>query len=392
MTGSTPFPIASTITADDLHHDPYAVADRLRDTEPVAWADQLGMWLVVRRDDIEAILRDTATYSSVEAASPVMATFGEQMLNADPPQHKAHRTPCTWPFRPRSVEDHWQGLVVKHVDDLLDGLGSARQPGTAELRTALARPLVVRTIRDVIGLPASVEEIDRWYVAFADSLADFDGGGPARAQAHAAVDELRRRLEPTLDRAADSESGTLLATLVDDGVDADQAFRNVLIVLFGAVETTESLIANALWLMLGDRPASSWGTCDDKELAVAIEETTRFEPAVQTLTRFTTRPTRLNGVEIPAGQLVQCLVGGANRDPSCYSDPTRIDFARQQRRHLGYGYGIHYCLGADLARLEARVALRRLFERFPTLHLDRQRSTAPKGAEFRKPDALWVRW
>ena len=174
-----------------------------------------------------------------------------------------------------------------------------------------------------------------------------------------------------------------------------EMIANLLIVLFGGIETTESMIGNALWAALS-HPAIARTLAANPDPAMiegVIEESMRWEPAVQSCTRFTTEAVEIRGVEISAGETVQCMLGAANRDPAHFPDPDRFDPDRPNARdHLAFGAGRHFCLGASLARIEAEQALARVFGALPGVRLDLERAARPCGHEFRTSAAVWVRW
>ena len=172
-----------------------------------------------------------------------------------------------------------------------------------------------------------------------------------------------------------------------------EIIANLLIVLFGGIETTESMIGNALWAVLSHPAIARTVVADPAKVEAVIEESMRWDPAVQSCTRFTTEPVEIRGVQIPANETVQCMLGAANRDPDHFPDPDRFDPGRANAGdHLAFGAGRHFCLGASLARIEAEQALVRVLGGLPGLRLDPSRPTRPYGHEFRTPPAVWVLW
>ena len=153
------------------------------------------------------------------------------------------------------------------------------------------------------------------------------------------------------------------------------------------------MLASTLWALLG-HPAQLEAVRSNPDLLTqAIEEALRWEPPVQSCTRFVMRPVVVQGVELAPGEMVQCMVGAANRDPEHFTDPNAFDLERANARdHLSFATGKHFCLGAALARLEGEVGLRILFERLPGLRLDPAQPSSPRGHEFRSPPTLHVQW
>jgi cytochrome P450 len=218
------------------------------------------------------------------------------------------------------------------------------------------------------------------------------GGGDPSPRARGALEAFGQRVDEHL--AADGPS-LLRAVAGDPAHDLarDELVSNAALIMFGGIETTESMILNALWLFLShpeqlallrERPAL---------LENAIEESLRCEAAVASFERFATRDTMLGDAAVRAGDAVTVLAGPANRDASFFPDPDRFDITRPNaRHHLAFAAGPHVCLGMHLARLEARVAVAAVLEQLPGLQLDAARSVPPSGLVFRKPEALVVRW
>jgi len=384
------FPLGATVTREQLSTDPYAVFHRLRPSEPVSWAPAIGQWLVTSRAIGMDVLRDPERFRTDEPSSPIRDTFGPQMLSSEGEVQRRYKLACAPPFNARAVEES-RALVQSVVD-----ARAAQLPrtGAVELRAAYAAPIAVATIARVIGLPASLDDhLREWYDTFADALMNYERDADTRSRAQAAVRAFREAIAPRL-AAPDASEQTLLASLARAYprlLDDREIGSNALIVLFGGIETTEALIANAIWALLTHPEALARARASDDDLDRCIEETLRWEPAVQTCTRYVPEPCTLHGVAIPAGALVQVMLGGMNRDPAHYADPDRFaPWRTETTPHSAFGFGRHFCLGAALAKLEARLAVRRLFDDFPALALDVAHTRPPMGHEFRKPGALVV--
>jgi cytochrome P450 len=380
---------AVPIDPAELDHNPYPVLHRLRNESPVAWVEPARMWFVTRYDDVVEVLRDPDRFSTDASGSTIRDTFGRQMLSAEGDDQRRFKSACAGPFTARAVRDEAGPAVARITAGLIDRFAAR---GRAELRSELAAPLALATVAMVLGLSEEYHPaIRHWYDAFARALANFHWDETVRREGQEAVAAFRDLVEPAL-----PNSPGLLGTLARAHprlLSDDEIVRNSLIVLFGGIETTEAMVLNALWALLNDPPSLAAVETDRSLLPGAIEEAMRWEPAVQTCTRHATTRTVLRGSAIAAGDIVQCMLGGANRDPAVFLDPDRFDIRRvNAAEHLSFGAGRHYCLGAALARLEARVALETLMERCPLLALDPDTTAAPYGSEFRKPPALPVIW
>jgi cytochrome P450 len=355
------------------------------------------MWLVTRRDDVLAILRDPETFSTDHPASPIRDTFGAQMLSAEGESQRRFKSACAPPFNRRAVDVDAVPIVNVRVQRLLADMARGAPNEPVNLRAALAAPLALTVVADVIGIPEEMHDrIRKWYDAFAASLATHDSNSAARQHGRNSAAAFREAVAPMIAEIATDPDETLLGHLVRQApasrLSDDEILSNALIVLFGGIETTEAALLNALWALLTHDDARTASIADDVMLEPAIEESLRWEPAVQTCTRYAVRDVSVRGVAIAQGEIVQCMIGGANRDPEHFDDPDRFVISRPNAGdHVAFGFGRHYCLGAALARVEARVAIRGLCERWPRVRLDATRDSSPRGHEFRKPPELWVR-
>ncbi len=396
------FPLGARLTLAELEAHPYPALKRLREHEPVSWVPALGMWMVTRYRDVDAVLRDPQTYTTDSSRSTIRDTFGRQMLSVDGPDQKRYKTESQPTFNARSIRDLWAEPVERWCRERVNELVNRHR---CELMKEVARPLSLATMGLVLGLPSEdLPRVHGAYQRFEQALANFDGDPQIRRQAQEAAAELRTYLEQRLAAAREGPpdppphdpSASLIgrfARLAPDRLSPSEAVANLLIILFGGIETTEAMIGNAVWSLLEHPEALDRVRRDPKLADATIEESLRWEPAVQSCTRHTTREVELAGVTLPPDATVQCMIGGANRDPEIFPEPDRFDIDRPNRtRHLSFGLGSHFCLGAQLARLETRTVLTAILESWPSLGLDSERPSAPRGHEFRKPPELWLRW
>ena len=385
------FPLGSAVTRAQLDADPYPVFARLRAVEPVTWAAALGQWFVTRHDIAMEVLRDHERFRTDDVSSPIHDTFGAQLLSTEGDLQRRYKLACAPPFNARAVEESRalvETIVARHAQRLARGT-------SVELRSAYAAPVALATIARVIGLPETLDaQLREWYDTFADALMNYERDPQVRTRAHAAVQAFHAAIAPRLSAPAAADRSLLAGLarahprMLSDG----EIGANALIILFGGIETTEGLIANALWALLTHPHALARARGSDDDLDRCIEESLRWEPAVQTATRYAASDLELHGAAIPRGAVVQCMLGAMNRDPAQLADPDRFDPWRPDMpAHSAFGFGRHYCLGAALARLEARVAIRRLLTDHPAIALDPARCRPPVGREFRKVDALVVR-
>jgi cytochrome P450 len=381
------FPVGAAATLEELDADPRPLSARLRAHEPVSWLPVLDGWLVTRRDLALQVMRDPETFTVADARFSTGQVVGPSMLTLDGDEHRRHREPFAAPFRKAAVRERFATGVAADVDRRLEALAPA---GGAELRRGLAGPLAVTTMARALGIAdADTEALLGCYDAIVAAVDDITAGRPLPAGGRAAYTELAAALSPALD------GGSLLAAAAGaaGGLEREQVLSNAAVLLFGGIETTEGMIANAVAHLLGHRDQLALVRAEPARLANALEESLRLEPAAAAIDRYATAGVVLAGAAIARGDLVRVSISAANRDPATFPDPDRFDVRRENaRRHIAFAHGPHVCLGMHLARLEALTALERLLARFPGLRLDDGPAPRPRGVIFRKPAAVNVRW
>jgi len=384
------FPLGAAVTLAQLEADPHPVLARLREHEPVSWLPALGGWLVCRRDLAMGVMRDAETFTVDDPRFSTGRVVGPSMLTLDGTAHKRHRDPFARPFRLAAVRERFTAPVAAEADRLIDAIAPA---GAAELRRELAGPLATAAVMHALGLAdASTAQVLGWYDAIVASVTQITAGRPPTEAGRRGFEELRAAIEPALERAPET---SLVAAAASDGggLERGEVVSNAAVLLFGGIETTEGMIANAIAHLLAHPDQLAAVRAEPELLANAIEESLRLEPAAAVIDRYATRDAELAGAQIRERELVVVSIAGANRDPSAFPDPDRFDVRRENAKlHAAFAHGPHVCIGMHLARLEAHTAVARVLERLPGLRLDPDRPPAPRGLVFRKPDALRVRW
>lgn len=374
------FPIGAAATLAELETDPHPLLARLRAAEPVSWLPVLGGWLVTRHDLAQSVLRAASDFTVDDPRFSTAAVVGPSMLSLDGAEHNRHRAAFAPDFKPRQVRERYGDFVAAETRRLVDGF---RDAGRAELRRGLAGPLAVAVVTEALGLGRTdAAAVLGWYDAIVSAVTDISAGrvsDPAGAQAFG---ELR-----------DSIAASIAAAHGDSGLSVDELVSNAAVLMFGGIETTEGEIVNLALHLLSAPDQLALVRSDPTLLDNALEESVRLEPAAAVVDRYATRDAVLGGASIAAGDLVTVSLAGANRDPAVFASPDRFDARRANaRQHLAFAHGPHFCVGADLARLEVRTAVRALLD-LPGLRLDEaQPAPAARGLVFRKPPALHVRW
>ncbi|MBL1104053.1 cytochrome P450 [Streptomyces sp. 5-8] len=351
----------------------------LRDAGPVRYDEKQEVWQVLDHETVATVLADPATYSSdLSALAPTQSDFETftqgNFVGMDPPEHRKLRTLVSQAFTPRVV----QGLgprIEAVCDRLLDAVADRDR---FDLVDALAYPLPIIVIAELLGIPA---EEHRLFQEWASVLFGGDqlGEAPDMADLERALEAIAptvremngymlehiraRRADP-----GDDLTSRLIAAEVDGVRLADQEMVGfVALLLVAGHITTTALLGNAAVTFDRHPGTDAALRSDPARIPAAVEEVLRWLPPFPELGRRVTRPVTLGGHDLPADTLLMAHLGVANRDPARFAAPDVLDIARTPNPHLTFGHGIHFCFGAPLARLEARIALRKLHERFRIL-------------------------
>jgi cytochrome P450 len=314
------------------------------------------------------------------------------MLTRDGAEHRRHREPFVVPFRRGAVHARFAQVVAGETERLIDAMAPA---GEAELRRALAGPLAVAVVTHALGIQdADAAAVLGWYDRIVAAVTDITAGRPLDGGGRDAYAALSDAIGPALDR---EPAASLLAAAAaagkPGGLERERVISNAAVLLFGGIETTEGMIANAVWHLLSHPRELARVQASPDRLTNAIEESLRLEPAAAIVDRYATADVEIGGAAIACGELVRVSIAAANRDPEEFAAPNRFDVGRANaRKHLAFAHGPHACIAMHLARLEAHTAVQRLLARLPDLHLDPDRPTAPRGLVFRKPPELHVLW
>jgi cytochrome P450 len=356
--------------------NPYPYYDMLRSAAPVLYWDVWGIWFLSRYDDCSALLRDSRLghgQNSGEPPAEQRALFemqGHWMLIKNPPDHTRLRGLVHKAFTPRIVEQ-MRGRIQGIADGLLDRVADA---GKADLIADLAYPLPVTVIAELLGIPAEDhQEFHGWSDHLARSL-DLTDDPEVYNRASRAAADLTEYLRDLIARRRRQPREDLLSALIqaEEGggrLTEAELYATVALLLLAGHETTINLIGNGTLALL--RNPDQLGRLRENPALIrpAIEELLRYDGPVQMTSRMALEDVELRGQTIRAGQQVAFLLGAANHDPERFAAPQQLDIGREPNQHLGFANGIHYCLGAPLARLEGQIAINTLLERMPDLEL-----------------------
>jgi cytochrome P450 len=372
----------------ELRADPYPLFRRLREEDPVHWSGGLRAWVLTRYDDVRLALNDPRlsadritpfadhlgadSAGAGEGGAPLAAfarALGLWAVFRDPPDHTRLRAAMNRAFVSDAVE-----RLRPTIEALVDGLIDRAAPrGRMDLVADFAYPLPVAVIGRLLGVPAA--DFDR-LKAWSDDLATVVGTALATPDKYAraagswqamrdyfAAHIAARRAAPPADALGDM----LRAQREDARFGDEELIANAVLLLFAGHETTTNLIANGVLALFRNPRERARLAAEPALAASAVEEFLRYDGPVQAVTRVAREEVAIGKRRVRRGERLVLVLNAANRDPAQFPEPDRLDIAREPNRHIAFGYGIHFCLGAPLARLEAAIALPRLLARLPEL-------------------------
>jgi cytochrome P450 len=372
--------IVAFLISPDVRAEPWRLYAKLRGRYPVRRIPP-GIWLISSHEDVARIARDPrlsvdegkSKWPPTNMSGPFNETLGSSMLFLDPPDHDRLRRLVARQFTPRRIEElrpRIEELAARRID-------AFEAAGGGDLLAEVAYPLPIDVICEMLGVP----EADRHqFPAWANALAARLDVSPFRtAEIERAGDAAAAALIAYLDGLLTDPSKRIAGGLIDGLVDAEDGddrltHREIIatcaLVLIAGYETTANLIGNGLLSMLRAPEQFAALRAGRVSPESAVEELLRHDGPVQMTQRIALQDMEIGGKHIEKGDDLILLLSAANRDPAVFADPDRLDLGREPNPHLAFSYGIHACLGASLARLEAAVVLRQLAERFPHLQLD----------------------
>jgi len=399
LTAKKVIPLQFDPSLPGLAADPYPLYHRLRAEDPVHWSPAIGMWVLTRYADAVAVLRDDRRFAKggrrvVErklASGPLLEVQSRWMLFLDPPDHERLRGLVTKGFTPRRVEE-----MRPHIQSIVDGLLDAVEDGEMEVMSELAYPLPVWVISEMLGVPDEEQsELMRSANDVARTLDPVltpevvDRG----SRAVEACVGVFRRLARARHSSLDGDLLSALITAEENGncLTEDELAATCLLLFAAGHETTASLIGSGTLALLEHPDQRDLLRNQPSLVRAAVEEGLRYQPSAQMTGRLALEDVEIGGKTIRKGDRVMVCLGAANRDPEIFPDPDHFDITRPNLCQIAFGGGIHFCLGAALARVEAQIALGTLVERMPSVRLSDEKPRWRESFSLRGLECLRVR-
>ncbi len=387
----------AAVTVQDLERDPYPVYAELRKHAPVAYMPCLDVWMITRHGDVDAACNDPERFPAAVADSPTdRALGGVSMMTVDGEASKSRTRPYNGTFRPRAVEAKMPEVFAGLCTERLDAIGAA---GSADLVTEYFEPLSVLSLAYALGMGDVVDAatLTRWFAGLAAGVSNYEADPEKTALSDAVGDEISDVMRPLFAAAlaAEPDDG-LLSSLIhavdgplDDRLEWVPSFK---LVLLGGLQEPAHGGATVAHCLLRHPDQLADVRNDPELIRPAVEEGLRWTAPIGNLLRTVRPGTEIGGVRFDEEARAIVVVASANRDQDVWG-PTADDFDlhRPRRNHHAFAAGPHYCLGHHFARVQLRVGVGMLIERFPLLRLDPAHDVAYRGHEYRSPTALHVR-
>ncbi|WPB75157.1 cytochrome P450 [Archangium violaceum] len=369
--------------SDEVRRNPYPAYEQLRGRSPVLHEPHSDLWMVFDYESVKRALQDHEAFSSIVA--PPSAMTSQWLVFMDPPRHTKLRALIMRAFTPRAVAS-LEPRILALSHELLD---RTRSRGEMELAEDFSVPLPLRVIAEMLGVPlADQPRFKRWsdvMMALGYAVAGSEEAARVHREFAEVTEEMRAYVRDLATQRRVAPRDDLLTRLVEAEVDGerltgDELLGFVQLLLSAGHETTTNLINNALLCFLEHPAQLARLRAEPGLLPSAIEEVLRYRSPVQAMFRVTRAEVSLHGQVIPAGKMVLAMIGSANRDPRKFQEPDRFDISREPNPHIAFGHGIHFCIGAPLSRLEARVGLSVLLERMRDFALASDAPWEPRRA------------
>jgi cytochrome P450 len=362
--------------------NPYPLYKRLRTEDPVHWDPFLHAWIVTRYADVLTVLLkysadrtpspEKLSEMGLSVLNPIAQVMVRQMLFLDPPTHTRLRGLAAHAFTPARTE-----VLRSHIRDITNNLLDAIQDrGRMDVIADLGEPLPCIVTAEMLGVPVEDHlQLKTWSQDFAEMLGNFQHNPDRASRILRTVEEMTAYFRSAMREQKLRPRGGLVSSMMNAEINGDrlteeEVIANCIVTMVGGQETTTNLIGNGVLSLLRNSDQLEKLKSDLSLIPSAVEELLRYEAPSQHTARLAPEDTMLGGKAIRKRQAVIAVMAAGNRDPERFPDPDRLDIARQDNRHLAFGWAAHFCFGAPLARIEGQIALEAILTRLPNLALE----------------------
>ncbi len=376
--------IEASLASDSFHANPHAVLHQLREHTPVYWSETWKAWVLTRYEDVMAVLRQPKLFSSAGRVSYLLQNLDDSIrrdlthlerhyeigiAHTDPPDHTRLRALLNRVFTPRMVET-WRSRIEAVTDELIEAM--LQQPDPDIIRD-VAYPLPATIIAEMIGADSDDIALFRDWAVDINRLFELGGriSEEAARNAQHSLYTMREYIMQLVEARRVHPQDDIVGRLVsaDEQLTMDELVSTCVTLFVAGHETTTNLIGNGMYLLLTHPEERQLLQTKPELMPSAVEEILRYEPSVPRAWRIAREDTAIGGQAIEAGALIFPMLSAANRDPSVFTNPDAFSIQREDNKQLAFGYGIHFCLGAPLARVEGAIAIGKMIERLPTMEL-----------------------
>ena len=397
---------AENFLSPEYFQNPYPIYRELLDSTPIFWSEKARAWIVSPFKEVEEglhldvftqkqrMLKASSHFTPEELAKMphILTNLSNWVVFQDPPEHTRLRRLISKSFTPRSI-NALEPKIEAIVSNLLD---KAMEKETFNLVDEFSFQLPAMVICELLGMPLEKQwDLKRW----SDGVAGFTASARITPEQAAHAEDVAREAEEFLmgffEQVRKTPNDGLLSRIVnsqseEDGLTDKEIVGLTIQLFFAGFETTEGLIGNMVMTLVNHPEQLALLRSKPELMDAAVEETLRYESSILKQSRVASEDVEILGQRIKAGDYVHFMIGAANHDPARFTNPQIFDIARTDAGNVSFGHGIHFCIGAPLSRLEARIAMRQLLERMPKISIVNPQPTFPELLAVRKPLQLWV--
>ena len=392
--GAGSAPTADWVDPAEMLRDPYPTYRRLHEAGPVVWVPALDRYMCTSYTGCRDLEADQETFTADNrTALTGRALGGTPMLRKDDPQHAVERAPINRSMRPKTIRESWVPVFERNARLSLEALMDVG-PQEAELNRDFAGPVAALNLADMLGLrDVSPADLTRWSHSMIAGMANFADDASVWGRLETAQREMTELLDELIPYYRQHPDPSMTSAWANSGIPVDAVHTNVKLTIAGGLNEPQHMVSTMVWALSDHPEQRELVLAEPGRWADAFDEGVRLVSPIGAFTRETTRPTTLEGVDLPAGATVSVTVAAGNHDPAVFDRPDEFDLRRPRVSHLGFGSGVHMCAGHWAARIAiGEIAVPMLYRELPGLRMDTRRPVTWYGWVFRGLTDAPVTW